>query len=64
MIPFEHEILYAREAKGYDCGHYVSMTEHVTKFSKMENVSITFSEQDVRARKLLHSHNDAIVVSL
>ncbi|XP_024024960.1 uncharacterized protein LOC112092617 [Morus notabilis] len=54
--------LYAREAKGLDCVQFVNMTEHAAKFAKMENIAITFTEEE--ARKLLHPHNDAIVVSL
>ncbi|XP_024029279.1 uncharacterized protein LOC112093925 [Morus notabilis] len=44
------------------CGLGTYMTEHVVKFVKMENIAITFTEEE--ARKLLHPHNDAIVVSL
>ncbi|XP_024023801.1 uncharacterized protein LOC112092279 [Morus notabilis] len=54
--------LYAREAKGLDCGQFVNMTEHVAKFAKIENIAITFTYEE--ARKLLHLHNDAIVMSL
>ena len=53
---------YAREAKDFDGAQYVNMTEHIAKFSKMENVAITFTEEE--AKKLLHPHNDALVISL
>ena len=53
---------YAREAKDLDGRQYVNMTEHIAKFSKMENVAITFTEEE--AKKLLHPHNDALVISL
>lgn len=36
----------------------------MVKFSKMKNIAITFIEEKMRARKLRHPHNDAIVVSL
>ena len=38
------------------------MTEHIAKFSQMENVAITFTEEE--AKKLLHPHIDALVISL
>ena len=53
---------YAREAKDFDGTQYVNMTEHIAKFSKMDNVAITFTEEE--AKKLLHPHNDALVISL
>ena len=54
--------LYAREAKSLDCVQFVNMTKHAATFAKMENIAITFTEEE--ARKLLQPHNDAIVVSL
>ena len=53
---------YAREAKDFDGTQYVNMTEHIAKFSKMDNVAITFIEEE--AKKLLHPRNDALVISL
>ena len=38
------------------------MTEHIAKFSRVENVAITFTEE--KADRVLHPHNDALVVSL
>ena len=38
------------------------MTEHIAKFSRVENVAITFTEEE--ADRVLHPHKDALVVSL
>ena len=53
---------YARKAKDVQDGHYINMAEHITKFSRIENVAIMFTEEE--ANRVLHPHNDSLVVSL
>ena len=45
-------------AKGYQ----INMAKHVAKFSKKENTIISFT--DDQARRLIHPHADALVVTL
>ena len=56
----------AREQKNYaraaQDNHYVNLTKRVSKISKLENIEITFTEKE--ALKVIHPHNDALVVSL
>ena len=53
---------YAGKARDVQRVHYVNMAEHVAKFSRVENVAITFTGE--KADRVLHPHNDALVVSL
>ena len=42
--------------------HQINMTEHVAKLSKRENIVISFTDDE--ARRLIHPHIDALVVTL
>ncbi|GMN60545.1 hypothetical protein TIFTF001_029633 [Ficus carica] len=50
---------YARNARQVACGEYINMAEPITKISRQDNVSITFTDDE--ANKLLNPHNDALV---
>ena len=43
-------------------GHQINMVEHMAKLSKRENTVISFTDAEVR--HLIHSHTDALVVTL
>ena len=43
-------------------GHQVNMAEHMAKLSKRESIVISF--MDDKARRLIHPHTDALVVTL
>ena len=49
---------YARATQD---GHYINLTERISKISKFENIEITFTEEE--ALKVIHPHNDVLVVS-
>jgi hypothetical protein len=49
--------------KAYACQiHNVLVTQKTGKISRLEDLPITFTEED--ARKVFHPHDDALVVSL
>ena len=56
----------ARERKNYaraaQDNHYVHLTERASKISKLGDIEITFTEKE--ALKVIHPHNDALVISL
>ena len=43
-------------------GHQINMAEHVAKLSRRENTIISFTNDEVR--QLIHSHTDALLVTL
>ena len=43
-------------------GHQINMAEHVAKLSRRENTVVSFTEDE--ARRLIHSHTNALVVTL
>ena len=51
-----------RLARDIAMGHQVNMVEHVAKLSRGENTVIFFT--DDKARRLIHPHIDALVVTL
>ena len=51
-----------RDAREVMLGHRINMAEHVAKLSKRENTVISFTDDE--ARRLLHPHTDALVVTL
>ena len=51
-----------REAREVMFGHRINMAEHVSKLSKRANTVITFTDDE--ARRLIHPHTDALVVTL
>ena len=50
-----------RNAREIVLGHQINMAEHVAKLSKRDNTVISFTEE---ARRLIHPHTDALVVTL
>ena len=53
---------YEREARDVQIGHRINMAEHIYKFSKTENVTIIFTEDE--AHQVIQPHIDALVESL
>ena len=51
-----------RMAREIGLGHQFSMAEHVAKLSRRENTVISFTNDE--ARRLIHPHIDALVVTL
>ena len=51
-----------RNAREIALRHQINMAEHVTKLSKKENTTISFTDDE--ARCLIHPHTDALVVTL
>ena len=51
-----------RLARDISISHQVNMVEHVAKLSRRENTIIFFTDDE--ARRLIHPHTDALVVTL
>ena len=51
-----------RLAQDIAMGHQINMAEHVAKLSRRENMVISFIDDE--ARRLIHPHTDALVVTL